>query len=433
MPTTKKKKPETPGADPQDTSVDTTENKTENFNESNNENNNGNGKVKPSVTRVVFENSRSYCKVFYRFVSPETGVIEGFKDIASAVCKTDDITQASGAFSLWHTEPVFNVRGEQETKKVKRKVKGVETEVDSKVFKKYSTHWVVGESALKRPEVVRMTDGKNYKFDYFPQLLLGALSMIPDSELKAMSTGKKTRTLRIDLITQSVTDAFKLRGLLDTIKGVTIRGTRYNITWSKAPLGHPENFGIALQAIKDRKPTQRYAATVDIGRGTFAVIKYDISNSVPAHCDVNLHSSGGIQKFLDTFMKVVGTALNEDASEGNDLDQLELVLRVAGWNNEQNKVSIDKEAYKTLVSSFQMALDAWLERTQAAVAIQTATKFGLDMPLYLCGGGMASEPIKQTVKALLVKNGVPENHLIDVPDPQYSGVKLTGQYYANSK
>lgn len=376
---------------------------------------------------MVIEGSRSTTKSV--IVSPDGANL--FINFPSAVYKSEEPLSCTGAFTAYKTvsettsEPSLDKDGNpRKNKKGEPVMKRKTTTVKE--------YWVVGQAALKKAGHIKMTDGADYKEQFFAQLFGGSLANQSDTDLMAFSTPGdkkgKTRVLHLKVVTQSIASGAKLREKLAPYKAIEFKGTKFKLKISKEFTPRPENFGVAKFAFDEQKSTGTYpdvVGTVDCGEGTLMTIPYNIRGSVPSDNDAYLHGGGGMAALKMQFLKTAG---EYDTSSGNDIEYLQAALMNADWVD--NKVVIKGESYQHLSGALQLAIENWLTQTQAQVAVRNTTKIGLRYPLYLCGGGFGCKPVYELFKASLIKNGVPPHHIKLVEDPQFIGVKYTGEFYA---
>ncbi len=386
---------------------------------------------KESPLLMVIEGSRSTTKSV--IVSPDGTNL--FINFPSVVYKSDEPLTCTGAFTAYKTvsektdEPALDKEGNPKKDKkgepiMKRKTTTVKE------------HWVVGQAALKKAGHIKMTDGANHKEQFFAQLFGGSLANQSDTDLMALSSPGdkkgKTRMLNLQVITQSIASSKKLREQLASYKAIEFKGTKFKLKVSKEVKAHPENFGVAKFAFDEQKSDGKdypdVIGTVDCGEGTLMDIPYNIRGSVPSDNDAYLHGGGGMASLKMQFLKTAG---EYDTSSGNDIEYLQAALMNADWVD--NKVVIKGENYQHLSGALQLAIENWLTQTQAQVAVRNTTKIGLRYPLYLCGGGFGCKPVYELFKAELIKNGVPPHHIKLVEDPQFLGVKYTGEFYAKQQ
>ena len=383
---------------------------------------------KESPLLMVIEGSRSTTKS--AIVSPDGTSL--FINFPSVVYKSEEPLTCTGAFTAYKSvseptdEPSLDKKGNpRKNKKGEPIMKRKTTTVKE--------YWVVGQAALKKTGHSKMTDKSDYKERFFAQLFCGSLANQSDTELIALSSPGdkkgKTRVLNLEIVTQSIAAGEKLREKLAPYKAIEFKGTKFKLKISKKFNPRPENFGVALYAFNEQKSTGKdypdVIGTVDCGEGTLAEVPYNILGSLPSDNDAYLHGGGGFAALKMQFLKTAGEC---DTSSGNDIEYLQAALMNADWADD--KVVIKGESYKHLSDALQLAIKNWLTETQAQVAVRNATKIGLRYPLYLCGGGFGCKPVYELFKLELIKNGVPPHHIHLVKDPQFFGVKYTGEFYA---
>ena len=273
-------------------------------------------------------------------------------------------------------------------------------------------HWVVGASAkLQGLPYVSMTDGENHKVLYFPILALGAIASLPN--LYDLSTGRseKSRTLTIRLITLSLANPVGLMKAIRECRWIRVDGVKYTLSFAKDAVNFPEGYGAALYGEKSGRKT---LYTFDIGYGTACVSEYSNLGRLPKRVSYKPHGGGGVATLIREFSESVA---NADSARLIKPSELREILETSEIDEGGNVTATAPDG-RNIGDALRSAIFSWITDSPLTFALESLAITARRHAVVLCGGGFAIPPVREFVKASLLRAGVPTENLIEVPEPQ---------------
>lgn len=372
------------------------------------------GKTRERVPRkllhIVIDAGRSRVKVIAVYNGGVTEVII----LDSLITELDyELRNEKGAFTSGKLNPEF-----EEPKSVVHASAG-EPDENGKIpkprrKKDIAQNWVVGENSENRvKQVIAIEEKAEYKVKYFPLLLLGAISSIPNLFELSSGLNDKNRRLHIKLSTLSLAEPHKLREALGGYKWIKKDGVKYSLSFGKNGedyLSFPEGYGASLYYKSLNKPEKDFLV-FDIGFGTATVTKYDNRGSLPAKSKRNPHSGGGIA-FL----------VHEFASQGNLNDSAQSLkpseAKLALEDSEWIEGNVKAEAKGLdLSQALTSAIQNWMSDSPLTGAINELSLYGRKCPIVCCGGGFAIATTREMLIQELERVGIPKENLIIPGEP----------------
>ena len=291
-------------------------------------------------------------------------------------------------------------------------------------------NYVVGDRALLETDPIAMTMGHNHKVDYFHLLCLGAIAAIPN--LYDLSTGinEKNRTLTIKIVVLSLSDGKALLNKLKPCQWMNVNGVKYKLNFLiNYSLYFAEGYGSAIWGHQKFLNSRHQELTVfDVGYGTAAQTDYVIYGKLPLKKFVETNGGGGLGSLVTFLSRAMARG---DSSRLIPTSEVRQILEDSTFEDGKTKAIANDG--RDVSASLELAISWWMNDSPLTFALDSISLVARRQPVVMVGGSFAIPPIRERIKARLLKAGASEELLLFPENPGMLSIQGMESLYISNQ